>query len=106
MNLKLFLKKAKRKIWGGNPSISELRLGGAIIGENCHIYGSVDNGHEFLLSIGDNVTLASGSRLLTHDGSTKKILGYSKIGRIDNGSTILAAPIKTSLPISILPILL
>lgn len=58
MNFKLFLKKCCRKIRGGNPSISELRLSGAIIGENCHIYGSIDSGHEFLVSMGDNVTLA------------------------------------------------
>lgn len=98
MNLKLLLKKAKRKIRGGNPSISELRLGGAIIGENCHIYGSVDNGHEFLLSIGDNVTIASSSRLLTHDGSTKKILGYSKVGRIDIGSDVFIGAASIVLP--------
>lgn len=98
MKLNLFLKKVVRKIRGGNPSTEELRLSGAVIGDNCHIYGSVDNGHEFLVTIGNNVTLASGCRLLTHDGSTKKILGYSKIGRIDIGNDVFIGAAAIVLP--------
>ena len=98
MNWKLFLKKLMRKIRGGGPSIEELRLKGAVIGDNCHIYGSVDNGHEFLVTIGNNVTLASGCRLLTHDGSTKKILGYSRIGRIDIGNDVFIGAASIILP--------
>ena len=98
MKLKVFLKKVKRKIRGGNPSVAELRLSGAAIGENCHIYGSVDSGHEFLVTMGNNVTLASGSRLLTHDGSTKKILGYSRVGRIDIGNDVFIGAAAIVLP--------
>lgn len=87
-----------RRLRGGVPSIKELRLKGAIIGDNCHIYGSIDNGHEFLVSMGNNVTLASGSRLLTHDGSTKKILGYSKVGRIDIGDDVFIGAACIVLP--------
>ena len=75
-----------------------MRLSGAVIGENCHIYGSIDNGHEFLVSMGDNVTLASGCALLTHDGSTKKILGYSRVGRIDIGSNVFIGAASIVLP--------
>lgn len=98
MNIKLFFRKLRRKIWRSNPSISELRLSGAVIGKNCHIYGSIDSGHEFLVSIGDNVTLASGCRLLTHDGSTKKILGYSKVGRVDIGNDVFIGAASIVLP--------
>ena len=73
-------------------------MSGAVIGDNCHIYGSVDSGHEFLVSMGDNVTLASGCRLLTHDGSTKKIVGYSKVGRIDIGSDVFIGAASIVLP--------
>ena len=38
--------------------------------------------------MGNNVTLASGSRILTHDGSTKKIVGYSRVGRVDIGDDV------------------
>lgn len=83
---------------GGKPSVAELRLKGATIGENCHIYGSIDNGHEFLVSMGNNVTLASGCCLLTHDGSTKKIVGYSKVGRIDIGNDVFIGASVIVLP--------
>ncbi len=48
--------------------------------------------------MGDNVTLASGCKLLTHDGSTKKILGYSKVGRIDIGSDVFIGAASIVLP--------
>ena len=98
MKLKLIMKKVMRKIRGGNPSIDELRLSGVKIGNNCHIYGSIDNGHEFLVTIGDNVTLASGCKLLTHDGSTKKIIGYSRVGRIDIGNDVFIGGSSIVLP--------
>lgn len=98
MKFKVLMKKLWRKVRGGNPDVYELRLRGVSIGENCHIYGSIDYGHEFLVTIGDNVTLASGSKLLTHDGSTKKILGYSRVGRIDIGNDVFIGASSIVLP--------
>ena len=98
MKFKLIYLKIKRHIRGGVPSISELRLKGAKIGENCHIYGTIDHGHEFLVTIGNNVTLASSCNLLTHDGSTKKILGFSKVGRIDIGDNVFIGAGSIILP--------
>ena len=98
MKVKLFFLKFLRKIRRVNPTISELRLSGAVIGENCHIYGLIDSGHEFLVTMGNNVTLASGCRLLTHDGSTKNILGYSKVGRIDIGNDVFIGAMSIVLP--------
>ena len=98
MNIKLFLKKFFRKIRGGYPTVEEYRLRGVTIGKNCHIYGTIDYGHEFLVSMGDNVTLASGCSLLTHDGSTKKICGYSRVGRIDIGSDVFIGASSIVLP--------
>lgn len=43
----------------------------------------LDPSHCFLISIGDNCTLGPNVRLIAHDASTKKILGYTKIGKID-----------------------
>lgn len=100
MRLKLFIRKAIRYIVskGGPPSVAELRLSGAVIGDHCHIYGSIDHGHEFLVSMGNNVTLASGSRILTHDGSTKKIVGYSRVGRVDIGDDVFVGAGAIILP--------
>ena len=99
MNLKLLVMKFKRKIFlGGVPSVDELRLQGAIIGENCHVYGSVDSGHEYLVTMGNDVTLATGSRILTHDASTKNLLGYSKVGRVEIGNNVFIGAQAIVLP--------
>lgn len=99
MKLLVLIHKIARKIRGGGgvPSIQELRARGVVIGENCHIYGNIDNGHEWLVSMGNNVTI-SAARLLTHDGSTKKIVGYSRVGRIDIGDDVFIGADAIILP--------
>lgn len=42
-----------------------------------------DPAHCHLISIGDNCTICPNVRLIAHDASTKKILGYTKMGKID-----------------------
>lgn len=54
-------------------------VSGGGVGNNFFNYGIIDNNHINLLSIGDNVTIASGAKLELHDASTNRILGYSKI---------------------------
>lgn len=69
-------------------SIEALRGRGVKIGENVDILNSqIDGCHGFLISIGNNVTI-TGATLLAHDASTKKFLGYSKVGRIDIGNDV------------------
>ena len=80
--LKLLTKKILRKIRGGAYSVEELRSYGVCIGENCYIGTKhIDITHGFLISIGNNVTI-SNARILTHDASTKRFLGYSKVGMV------------------------
>lgn len=58
------------------------------IGDNTIIYPSnIDYGHAFLISIGNNC-IVTGATLLAHDASTKKYLGYVKVGRIDIGNNV------------------
>lgn len=92
------LNKLKRLIRGGSPSIAELRSKGVVIGDNCHIYGDIDHGHEFLITLGNNVTVASGAKILAHDGSTKKIVGYSRVGRVDIGDDVFIGANAIVLP--------
>ena len=58
---------------------------GLKLGQNCEIHDGFffDPSHCFLISIGDNCELAPNVRLIAHDASPKKLLGYAKIGRID-----------------------
>ena len=69
-------------------SIESLRKRGVKIGDNVDILDSlIDSNFGFLCSIGNNVTL-TGVRILTHDASTKKFLGYSKIGKVEIGDNV------------------
>ena len=69
--------------------IKSLRKNGAHIGNNVSIINSeLDYGHAFLIDIGDNVTI-TGARVLAHDASLKKVLGYSKVGRVIISDNVL-----------------
>lgn len=68
--------------------ISRIRQGGGTVGENVDIFGSsIDMGEPYLISIGDNVTI-TGVKILTHDASVKKSLGYSKTGIVHIGNNV------------------
>lgn len=58
---------------------------GLSIGKNVEIIEDFffDPSHCFLISIGDDCTICPNVRLIAHDASTKKILGYTKIGKIN-----------------------
>lgn len=49
------------------------RRKGIQIGDNCHIYSSIVTPESYLINIGNNVTIAPGTCLLTHDNSVSKL---------------------------------
>lgn len=65
--------------------LDNLLVRGLKLGKNVEIISNFffDPSHCFLISIGDNCTICPNVRLIAHDASTKKILGYTKIGRIE-----------------------
>ena len=95
-----FLKSIAKFCFLGEIPLFVLRKRGMLIGKNfsrqqgCYI----DPSHCFLIEIGDNVTFSIRVTLLAHDASTKKILGYSKIGRIIIGSNVFIGANVTILP--------
>lgn len=70
------------------------------MGSNCSIKEGciIDPGHCFLITLGDNVTLAPRVHLLAHDASTKLTLGYTKIGLVRIGSNCFIGANSTVLP--------
>ena len=65
-----------------------LRKKGVVIGDNVHIYNSsVDGNYGASVSIGNNVII-TGACILAHDASTKKALGYTKVGRVHIGNNV------------------
>jgi maltose O-acetyltransferase len=84
-----FLKELKWKI-RGEVSTNELVRRGLRIGENFSRQQNciIDESHCWLITIGDNVGLAPNVHILAHDASTKRFLGYTKIGRVTLGNNI------------------
>lgn len=69
-------------------SVEYLRSQGVKIGQNVDIINSnIEHCHSFLVTIGNNVTITNAT-ILAHDASTKKFLGYSKVGRVDIGDDV------------------
>ena len=66
----------------GNTDVPTLIKRGLIVGSNVFInFGCIiDESFCWLISIGNNVTLAPNVHILAHDASTKKALGFTKIG--------------------------
>ena len=87
-----------KKIFRGGVTVEELRKLGATIGDNVEIWtDKIDKGHAFLLEIGDRVTI-SDARILLHDASTKRFIGYSRIGRVVIGSDVFIGADAIILP--------
>ena len=97
----MFLRKIKLKILKvlrGWVSVEELRKRGAIIGYDVQLWTSkIDKNHGYLLEIGNHVTI-SDARILLHDASTKRSLGYSKIGKVKIGNNVFIGADAIILP--------
>ncbi|MGQ3376823.1 acyltransferase [Priestia endophytica] len=84
----------------GEASTEVLIKRGLKVGKNFSRQGGViiDPSHCWLISIGDNVTLASRVYILAHDASTKLHIGYTKIGKVSIGNNVFIGANSTILP--------
>lgn len=99
MNLKEVVKNIAKKM-NGEVSTSILIKRGMKVGENFNRQqGSyLDPTHCFLIEIGDNVTFSIRVTILAHDASTKKSIGYTKIGKVIIGNNVFVGANTTILP--------
>lgn len=58
----------------------------------------IDPTHCYLIEIGDNVTMSIRVTLMAHDASTKKLTGYTRLGRIRIGNHVFLGANVTVLP--------
>lgn len=58
----------------------------------------LDPSHCWLISIGDNVTMAPRVHILAHDASTCPIVGYARIGRVNIGNNVFIGAESIVLP--------
>lgn len=94
-----FLKNIYMKI-RGIKSTKELIDIGLTVGENFKRAEKVliDNSHCWLITIGDDVTLAPKVHILAHDASTKTALGYTRLGTVNIGNNVFVGASSTILP--------
>ena len=97
--MKRFLISIKRLINGEIP-LKKLISRGLIIGRNFSKQSGcfIDPTFPFLIEIGDNVTFSRNVTVLSHDSSTKRELGYSKIGNVHIGNNCFIGANATILP--------
>lgn len=83
-----------------NVLIGFFRKRGVAIGRNCHIYSSILTPESYLIRIGDNVTIATGARFITHDNSVSKILPEftDTFGKITIGNNCFIGAYSIVLP--------
>ena len=84
----------------GEYTTEKLISMGMTVGKNFGRLNGVilDPSHCWLITIGDNVTLAPRVHILCHDASTKGFLGYTKIGRVDIGNNVFIGAETVVLP--------
>jgi acetyltransferase-like isoleucine patch superfamily enzyme len=75
------------------PRITYARYIGVSVGKNCRLYIRSWGSEPFLITIGDRVTIASRTRILTHDGATCLIKNsngkrYQKYARVNIGNDV------------------
>jgi maltose O-acetyltransferase len=81
-------------------SVDMYRKMGVKIGKHTKIQFDtvIDYSHYWLVSIGENCTIAPRVHILAHDASTKNALGYSKIGKVSIGNNVFIGAGSIILP--------
>jgi maltose O-acetyltransferase len=74
----------------GFPSLERLRARGLTLGRDVYLgHGTViDSGFLRLISIGDETTLSAGVRVLAHDASMKRRLGWTRVAPVSIGRRV------------------
>lgn len=84
----------------GEQTTEKLISMGMQVGRNFSRLNGVilDPDHCWLITIGDNVTMAPRVHILCHDASTKRFLGYTRIGRVTIGDNVFIGAESVVLP--------
>lgn len=86
--------------WLMEIRIKKLKREGLVVGNNFQIERNsfLDSSFPWLIKIGNNVTIAPDVLVLAHDGSTQKLVGYSKVGRVVIGDNVFVGAKSVVLP--------
>lgn len=97
--LKKYIKQLLYRLRGDHTT-EVLVNRGMKVGENFkRLHGVIlDPAHCFLISIGDNVTMAPRVHILAHDASTKTFLDYTIVGKVKIGNNVFIGAETVVLP--------
>lgn len=92
------LLKAKNLLQKRN--LNKMIKGGLKVGKNFSYQAGLvlDPSHYWLVEIGNNVTFARNVYILAHDASTKKHIGYTKVGKVKIGDNVFIGANSIILP--------
>lgn len=77
-----------KSIIKSEDEIVKYRRLGVVIGDNCALLGcNLDAIAPHMITIGNNVTITH-AQILVHDATTKRILGYTKLGSVIIGDNV------------------
>lgn len=98
--LRIFLWRIYERWFRRGLAANDLRSRGLVVGRNFNMLDGVkiDWSHCWHITIGDDVTLAPGVRILAHDASTKTYLGYTRIAKVDIGDRVFIGAGSIVLP--------
>ena len=84
----------------GEYTVEDLVKMGLTVGKNFNpqLRVTLDPSHCWLITIGDNVTMAPDVHVLAHDASTCIHIGYAKIGRVNIGNNVFIGAGSIILP--------
>lgn len=99
MITKMDIRRRLRNLVFGDPLKKHIKRG-LKVGNNFSMLEEVilDFSHTFHIEIGDDVTMAPRVHVLAHDASTKKSLGYTRIGKITIGNRVFIGSSAIILP--------
>jgi maltose O-acetyltransferase len=78
--------------------LAQLRRKGLRYGRGLNVQRGADISDPHLVTIGDWVTLGPYSQLVAHDASHKRLIGYTRVGRITIGDKVFIGQRATILP--------
>jgi maltose O-acetyltransferase len=93
------LKRLRRRA-RGFADVDRLVKHGLMIGDDVYLAPGavIDPSFPWLVSIGEKSTLGPGVYVLAHDASTKRHLGYTRVGRVEIGRRVFIGAYSLVLP--------
>lgn len=97
--VKKFIQRIIHRLQSNVPT-DDLIKRGMVVGRNFNrMHGTIlDDSHCWLITIGDDVTLAPRVHILAHDASTCHHIGYARIGRVNIGNNVFIGADSVILP--------